>query len=226
MPLGGGGVQEFRQFWNGRPDSQGHLSLPLIIGHDLRRQDHQVQPLAPSKVIIFCFCILCRNRPWSSRKGLVVNPQHILAVLPPMGPSTAVAAERPAQDTTQGSMPMRRPVRPSPAPKRTTSAGPPSPPTPRPARSPSGGPASSWLSVTAAGPPRPCAAPACPGPPPSRSTIRRPRDRVLAEGVDGLWRDATRPPGRKPIPAATVRAIIDLAMAPPPPHRSSWTPGF
>ncbi len=58
-----------------------------------------------------------------------------------------------------------------------------------------------------------------------QSTVWRWRDRVLSEGVDGLLHDATRPPGRKPIPAATVQAIIDLAMAPPPPNRSHWTPG-
>ncbi len=31
-------------------------------------------------------------------------------------------------------------------------------------------------------------------------------DRFLAEGVDGLLRDATRPPGKKPVPEAAVRA--------------------
>ncbi len=54
-------------------------------------------------------------------------------------------------------------------------------------------------------------------------TVWRWWDRCPAGGVDGLLRDATRPPGRKPVPAATVQAVIDLAMSPPPPNRSHWT---
>ncbi len=57
----------------------------------------------------------------------------------------------------------------------------------------------------------------------ARPTARLWRDRFLAAGVDGLLRDATRPPGKAPVPAATVRALIDLAMSPPPPNRSHWT---
>ncbi|MCY4239508.1 MAG: helix-turn-helix domain-containing protein [Rhodospirillaceae bacterium] len=44
------------------------------------------------------------------------------------------------------------------------------------------------------------------------------RARFLAEGVDGLLRDATRPPGKKPIPEEQVKALIALAMSPPPAH--------
>ena len=52
----------------------------------------------------------------------------------------------------------------------------------------------------------------------SKPTVRRRRDRFLALGVDGLLRDATRPPGKKPTPEDRVKALIALAMSPPPPH--------
>ena len=55
-----------------------------------------------------------------------------------------------------------------------------------------------------------------------RAVWRRP-DRLPAEGVDGLLRDATRPPGKKPIEEDRVKAAIDLAMSPPPAHARHWT---
>ncbi len=57
----------------------------------------------------------------------------------------------------------------------------------------------------------------------SKPAVWRWRDRFLSEGVEGLLRDATRPPGKQPIPAATVQAVINLAMSPPPPNRRHWT---
>ena len=56
----------------------------------------------------------------------------------------------------------------------------------------------------------------------SKPTVWRWCDRFLAEGVDGRLRDATRPPRRKPIPEDRVKALIALAMSPPP-HASHWT---
>ncbi len=41
--------------------------------------------------------------------------------------------------------------------------------------------------------------------------------------MDGLLHDATRPPGKKPIPEEKVKAAIALAMSPPPEHSSHWT---
>ena len=41
--------------------------------------------------------------------------------------------------------------------------------------------------------------------------------------VDGLLHDATRPPGRAPVAEDRVKALIALAMSPPPPHASHWT---
>ncbi len=52
----------------------------------------------------------------------------------------------------------------------------------------------------------------------SKPTVRRRRDRFLALGVDGLLRDATRPPGKKPTPEARVKAPMAPAMSSPPPH--------
>ena len=57
----------------------------------------------------------------------------------------------------------------------------------------------------------------------SKPTVWRWWDRFLAEGVDGLLRDATRPPGKKPVPEGKVKAVIALAMSPPPEHALHWT---
>ena len=57
----------------------------------------------------------------------------------------------------------------------------------------------------------------------SKPTVWRWWDRFLAGGVDGLLRDATRPPGKKPVPEEKVKAVIALAMSPPPEHVRHWT---
>ena len=43
----------------------------------------------------------------------------------------------------------------------------------------------------------------------SKPTVWRWWDRFLAEGVDGLLRDAARPPGKRPIPEEKAKAAID-----------------
>src|SRR5258707_8325133 len=40
-------------------------------------------------------------------------------------------------------------------------------------------------------------------------TVRRWRRRYAAEGVDGLLKDATRPPGRKPLTARKNKQIVE-----------------
>ncbi len=75
-----------------------------------------------------------------------------------------------------------------------------------------GGPAPSWSLTRAAGWRRPCGGRAC------RGRRSRRRDRFPAEGAGGPRRDATRPPGRKPVPEDRVKAPVGLAMPPPPPH--------
>ena len=57
----------------------------------------------------------------------------------------------------------------------------------------------------------------------SKPTVWRWWDRFLAAGVDGLLRDATRLPGRAPVAEDKVKALIALAMSPPPAHASHWT---
>ena len=57
----------------------------------------------------------------------------------------------------------------------------------------------------------------------SKPIVWRWWNRALAKGVDGHLHDASRPPGRKPIPEDRVKALIALAMSPPPPHASHWT---
>jgi transposase len=47
--------------------------------------------------------------------------------------------------------------------------------------------------------------------------------RFMAEGVEGLTRDKTRKPGKKPLPAATVQRVLDLALSPPPGEATHWT---
>jgi len=57
----------------------------------------------------------------------------------------------------------------------------------------------------------------------SKPTVWRWWDRFLTDGVDGLLRDATRPPGKTPIPEDRVKALVDLAMSPPPAQARHWT---
>ena len=57
----------------------------------------------------------------------------------------------------------------------------------------------------------------------SKPTVWRWWDRFLENGIEGLLRDATRPPGKAPIPEYRVNAVIDRATSPPPPGTSHWT---
>jgi transposase len=47
--------------------------------------------------------------------------------------------------------------------------------------------------------------------------------RFTAEGVEGLTRDKTRKPGKPPLPAGTVRRVVDLALGPAPGETTHWT---
>jgi transposase len=47
--------------------------------------------------------------------------------------------------------------------------------------------------------------------------------RFMTEGVGGLVRDKTRKPGKKPLPADTVKRVVDLALAPPLGEATHWT---
>ena len=57
----------------------------------------------------------------------------------------------------------------------------------------------------------------------SKPVVWRWQERFMQEGMDGLLRDKTRPPGKSPLPAETVKRVVDLTLAPPPGERTHWT---
>jgi transposase len=57
----------------------------------------------------------------------------------------------------------------------------------------------------------------------SKPVVWRWQERFMTEGVDGLLRDKTRPPGKSPLPPDTVRRVVDLALGPPPGETTHWT---
>lgn len=57
----------------------------------------------------------------------------------------------------------------------------------------------------------------------SKTTVWRWQARFMAEGVDGLLRDKTRPPGRAPVAGDRAAAIVALTLKPPPHEATHWT---
>ena len=57
----------------------------------------------------------------------------------------------------------------------------------------------------------------------SKPVVWRWQERFMREGVAGLLRDKTRPPGKPPLPAATVKCVVDLTLAAPPGEATHWT---
>ena len=53
--------------------------------------------------------------------------------------------------------------------------------------------------------------------------MRRWLERYAAQGVEGLLRDATRPPGRQPLPKATVERVVHMTLHEPPPSATHWS---
>ena len=45
----------------------------------------------------------------------------------------------------------------------------------------------------------------------------------MAEGVDGLLRDKTRPPGKAPLPEAKVARVVELTLGDPPHEATHWS---
>ena len=45
----------------------------------------------------------------------------------------------------------------------------------------------------------------------------------MHEGVDGLLRDKTRPPGKPRLPDEAVRRVLDLTLSEPPGEATHWT---
>ena len=57
----------------------------------------------------------------------------------------------------------------------------------------------------------------------SRPAVWRWQRRHAEEGVDGLLRDKTRPPGTAPVPMTTVAKVLALTCAEPPGETTHWT---
>jgi transposase len=54
-------------------------------------------------------------------------------------------------------------------------------------------------------------------------TVRRWRRRYAATGVEGLLKDATRPPGRKPLTLEMIKRVVDLTLHEKPSNATHWS---
>jgi len=57
----------------------------------------------------------------------------------------------------------------------------------------------------------------------SKTTVWRWQERFMNEGVAGIVRDATRPPGREPISPHRISAVVRQTLEPPPSEATHWT---
>jgi transposase len=57
----------------------------------------------------------------------------------------------------------------------------------------------------------------------SKPVVWRWQERFMHEGVDGLLRDKTRPPGKAPLPDATVGRVLELTLGEPPGEATHWS---
>lgn len=57
----------------------------------------------------------------------------------------------------------------------------------------------------------------------SQPTVRRWRRRFLAKGVEGLLKDASRPPRRKPLTAEKIAEVVHQTLHTRPPHATHWS---
>ena len=57
----------------------------------------------------------------------------------------------------------------------------------------------------------------------SKTAVWRWQERFMAEGVDGLLRDKTRPPGTAPIPEERAAEVVRLTLSAPPHEATHWT---
>ena len=57
----------------------------------------------------------------------------------------------------------------------------------------------------------------------SKTCVWRWQERFMHEGVDGLLRDRSRPPGKTPISSKRVAEIVRLTQEPPPHEATLWT---
>ena len=57
----------------------------------------------------------------------------------------------------------------------------------------------------------------------SKTCVWRWQERFMMEGVDGLLRDKTRPPGKPSVAADRTAEVVRLTLAPPPHEATHWT---
>ena len=57
----------------------------------------------------------------------------------------------------------------------------------------------------------------------SKTCVWRWQERYMAEGVDGLLRDKTRPPGIAPLENELVEKVVTLTLEPPAQEATHWT---
>jgi transposase len=57
----------------------------------------------------------------------------------------------------------------------------------------------------------------------SELTVRRWRRRYQAAGVEGLLKDASRPPRRKPLAATVIKRVVDKTLHEKPPNATHWS---
>jgi transposase len=57
----------------------------------------------------------------------------------------------------------------------------------------------------------------------AKTTVWRWQERFMEEGVEGLLRDKTRPPGRAPVADDRTKAVVEMTLKPPPHEATHWT---
>src|SRR3712207_6278688 len=57
----------------------------------------------------------------------------------------------------------------------------------------------------------------------SQPTVRLWRERYRAKGVEGLLKDATRPPGKTPLPPERIQQVVERTLHTKPPRGTHWS---
>ena len=57
----------------------------------------------------------------------------------------------------------------------------------------------------------------------AKTTVWRWQERFVEEGVDGLLRDRTRPPGKPRVPDDRAAKVVEMTLKPPPHQATHWT---
>ena len=57
----------------------------------------------------------------------------------------------------------------------------------------------------------------------AKTTVWRWQERYMAEGIDGLLRDKTRPPGKAPVPDERAAKVVEMTLKPPPHEATHWS---